>query len=294
MMMENSPSFCDSIILQETSEKYKKNCGWEYLHHQHNQWIDVNGMRISSLFSQVDSHMYRAYHLNFTDLILIVCRDLETQSPRAYLSLPRTNHNILKDLNHRDKGTEPNRKLEIENKPLPNPNRCHNPPTTTATAHQEVETACQQAEAQAQSTTPATLPKQARNPKLDALDKFYGTGGMKVEVCAIHVSFYITKNISSFPENKSKVICITLCLVQFVRIKILNICYYSILSCLILINNEILFQKWIYHVILHKVTHWAPKFLLLMVLLSTYIRSEYSSNLIYKMREEISARFQLQ
>ncbi|KNZ59323.1 uncharacterized protein VP01_1759g2 [Puccinia sorghi] len=58
-------------------------------------------------------------------------------------------------------------------------------------AHQGAKTTCQQAEVQAQTTTLATLPTEARKPKVGVPDKFDGMQGIKAEVYASQFILYI-------------------------------------------------------------------------------------------------------
>ncbi|KNZ47381.1 hypothetical protein VP01_643g1 [Puccinia sorghi] len=100
---------------------------------------------------------------------------------------PSLNFVFSADLNHGDKDTEPNRTPEPENKPLPN-TPLHPPMDTRNLQQQQVDlmeveakTTSQQVEGHTQTTTPATLPTQARTPIVGLLDKFDRTRGMNAE-----------------------------------------------------------------------------------------------------------------
>ncbi|KNZ57185.1 hypothetical protein VP01_2217g1 [Puccinia sorghi] len=79
----------DSFLHQLTQEIHKKDKN--KIKKKKNHLIKKKTPVMSS---KVDSHMYRAYHEHFTELILIVCRN-----PRTYLSLPR-NDNETKCFNN--------------------------------------------------------------------------------------------------------------------------------------------------------------------------------------------------
>ncbi|KNZ49681.1 uncharacterized protein VP01_4859g1 [Puccinia sorghi] len=70
----------------------------------------------------------------------------------------------------------------------------------------EAETTCQPTEAQSQATYLTTVPTQSKTPKVGIPHMFDGTQGMKAEVYASQFSLYITENVASVAEKKTRVI----------------------------------------------------------------------------------------